>query len=181
MQHVKRKINSKRGDNCPLFLYLIMIKKETIQALAQERIDEMDNDTYLVDITISNTNQILVEIDNLKGGSSVEDCIRVSRNVEHNLDREVEDFELQVTTPGLSNPFKVHQQYVKNIGRDVKVLFKEVGSIEGKLVEVSDNEIVVETESKEKIEGRKKKELVVRQHPILIENIKETKIVISFK
>jgi len=158
-----------------------MIKRAIIQELAQERMDEMDNGTYLVDIIISNTSQIVVEIDNLNGGSSVQDCIRVSRNIEHNLDREVEDFELQVTTPGLSNPFKVHQQYIKNIGRNVKIVYKEVGSLEGKLIEVNEDNIVVETESKEKIEGRKKKELVVRQHPILIENIKETKIVISFK
>ncbi len=158
-----------------------MIKKETIQELAQERMDEINNGTYLVDIIISNTNQIVVEIDNLNGGSSVDDCIRVSRNIEHNLDREVEDFELQVTTPGLSNPFKVHQQYIKNIGRNVKVVFLEVGSVEGKLIEVNDDNIVVETESKERIEGKKKRELVVKQHPILIENIKETKIVISFK
>lgn len=158
-----------------------MIKKELIQELAQERIDEMNNETYLVDITISNTNQIVVEIDNMKGGASVQDCIRVSRNVEHNLDREEEDFELQVTTPGLSNPFKVNQQYIKNIGRNVKVVFKEVGSVEGKLVEVNDENIVVETEAKERVEGKKKKELVVRQHIIEKENIKETKIVISFK
>lgn len=158
-----------------------MIKRAIIEELAQERMDEMDNGTYLVDIIISNTNQIVLEIDNLNGGASVQDCIKVSRNVEHNLDREVEDFELQVTTPGLSNPFKVHQQYVKNIGKDVKVVFKEIGSVEGKLIEVNDDNIVVETESKEKIEGRKKKELVVKQHPILIENIKETKIIISFK
>lgn len=158
-----------------------MIKRETIQELAQERMDELSNGTYLVDILISNTNQIVVEIDNINGGASVEDCIKVSRNIEHNLDREIEDFELQVTTPGLSNPFKVHQQYIKNIGREVKVVYKELGSIEGKLIEVNDNQIIVETESKEKIEGRKKKELVVKQHTILIENIKETKIIISFK
>lgn len=158
-----------------------MIKRAVIVELAQERIEEMDNGTYLVDVIVSDGGKILVEIDNIDGGASVQDCIRVSRNVEHNLDREVEDFELQVTTPGLSNAFKVHQQYLKNVGRNVKVVFKEVGSIEGKLVEVNDNEIVIETESKEKIEGRKKKELVVKQHPILIENIKETKIVISFK
>ena len=158
-----------------------MIKRATIVELAQERMDEMDNGTYLVDVIVSDGGQILVEIDNLDGGASVQDCIRVSRNVEHNLDREVEDFELQVTTPGLSNAFKVHQQYLKNIGRNVKVVFQETGSVEGKLIEVYDDNIVVETESKEKIEGRKKKELVVKQHPILIENIKETKIVISFK
>jgi ribosome maturation factor RimP len=158
-----------------------MIKRATIVELAQERMDEMDNGTYLVDVIVSDGGQILVEIDNLDGGASVQDCIRVSRNVEHNLDREVEDFELQVTTPGLSNAFKVHQQYIKNVGRNVKVVFQETGSVEGKLIEVNDDNIVVETESKEKIEGRKKKELVVKQHPILIENIKETKIVISFK
>lgn len=158
-----------------------MIKKELVKELAQERIDEMNNGTYLVDINISNSNQIVVEIDNMKGGAAVEDCIRVSRNIEHNLDREEEDFELQVTTPGLSNPFKVEQQYIKNIGRNVKVVFKEVGSVEGKLVEVNDENIVVETEAKERVEGKKKKELVVRQHIVEKENIKETKIVISFK
>lgn len=158
-----------------------MIKKELVKELAQERIDEMNNGTYLVDINISNSNQIVVEIDNMKGGAAVEDCIRVSRNIEHNLDREEEDFELQVTTPGLSNPFKVEQQYIKNIGRNVKVVFKEVGSVEGKLVEVNAENIVVETEAKERVEGKKKKELVVRQHIVEKENIKETKIVISFK
>ncbi len=158
-----------------------MISKQKIIELAQERIDEMDNDTYLVDVTVSETNQILVEIDNLKGSSSISDCIRVSRNVEHNLDREEEDFSLQVTTPGLSNPFKVHPQYVKNIGRNVKVVFKEVGSIEGKLIDVTAEQIVVETETKERIEGKKKKELVVRQHEIPFNQIKETKVVISFK
>lgn len=158
-----------------------MIKKELVRELAQERMDEMNNGTYLVDINISNSNQIVVEIDNIKGGAAVDDCIRVSRNIEHNLDREEEDFELQVTTPGLSNPFKVEQQYIKNIGRNVKVVFKEVGSVEGKLVEVNEQNIVIETETKERVGGKKKKELVVRQHIIEKENIKETKIVISFK
>lgn len=158
-----------------------MIKKELVRELAQERMDEMNNGTYLVDINISNSNQIVVEIDNMKAGAAVDDCIRVSRNIEHNLDREEEDFELQVTTPGLSNPFKVEQQYIKNIGRNVKVVFKEVGSVEGKLVEVNEQNIVVETETKERVGGKKKKELVVRQHIIEKENIKETKIVISFK
>lgn len=158
-----------------------MINRAVIQELAQERMDEMDNGTYLVDVMISDSNQIVVEIDNLIGGASVEDCIKVSRNIENNLDREVEDFELQVSTPGLSNPFKVLQQYVKNIGREVKVVLKDSGIVEGKLVEVNSDNVVVEVESKEKLEGSKKKELVVTKLPILLENIKETKIVISFK
>lgn len=158
-----------------------MINKETIINLAEERIAELDNGTYLVDVTVSSTNQILVEIDNINRGASIEDCIKVSRNIEHNLDREVEDFELQVTTPGLSKPFKVEQQYIKNIGKNVKVIFEKMGSIEGKLLEVNKDSIVIETSIKEKVEGKKKKEIVVKQHKIEKENIKETKIIISFK
>lgn len=158
-----------------------MINKETIINLAEERIAELDNGTYLVYVTVSSTNQILVEIDNINRGASIEDCIKVSRNIEHNLDREVEDFELQVTTPGLSKPFKVEQQYIKNIGKNVKVIFEKMGSIEGKLLEVNKDSIVIETSIKEKVEGKKKKEIVVKQHKIEKENIKETKIIISFK
>ena len=157
-----------------------MISKERVIELAEERIAELDNGCFLVDVVISNGNNILVEIDNEKTGIAINDCVRVSRNIEHNLDREEQDFELSVMSPGLSNPFKVHQQYVKNIGRNVKVLFDHK-SIEGLLKEVSDTGIVLETSSKQRLEGKKKKVLVVENHQIAFEDIKETKVVISFK
>ena len=157
-----------------------MISKERVIELAEERIAELDNGCFLVDVVISNGNNILVEIDNEITGIAINDCVRVSRNIEHNLDREEQDFELSVMSPGLSNPFKVHQQYVKNIGRNVKVLFDHK-SIEGLLKEVSDTGIVLETSSKQRLEGKKKKVLVVENHQIAFEDIKETKVVISFK
>jgi len=170
---------NKRGRKSPLFV--LMIDKKTVIELAQERIDELNKDLYLVDVSISSKNAILVEIDNLKGGVAISDCVSVSRNVEHNLDREEQDFELSVTSPGLDQAFKVHKQYIKNIGRGVKVVFKEHGGVEGVLKEVTEEGIVVETSEKERLEGKKKKVLVVKQHAISFDNIKETRIIISFK
>lgn len=158
-----------------------MISKDTVIKLAQERIDELDNGTFLVDVTISLGNKILVEIDNQNGGSSIKDCVSVSRNIEHNLDREIEDFELEVGSAGLLKPFRVMQQYYKNIGKEVKVVLTPIGSKEGVLVAVDEEKITIETSEKIKIEGKKKKELVVKQEEIPFNQIKETKIIISFK
>jgi ribosome maturation factor RimP len=105
----------------------------------------------------------------------------VSRNVEHNLDREVEDFELHVSSAGLDRPLRVHAQYVKNIGREVKVVAQDGTKTEGKLVEVNENQIVLENSRMERPEAKKKKELIVEQHVFPFEQIKETKIIISFK
>lgn len=158
-----------------------MITKENISRLAQERIDELDNGTFLVDIIINSGNQIIVEIDNLTGGAAIKDCVSVSRNIEHNLDREVQDFSLEVTSAGLNKPFKVREQYTKNIGREVKVVYNDHGSEEGKLIAVDNDSISLETSKKVKIEGKKKKEIVVEEINIPFDKIKETKIIISFK
>ena len=158
-----------------------MISKKKVIELAQERIDELDNGCYLVDVLISPKNSIVVEIDGIKNSVSVNDCISVSRNIEHNLDREEADFELKVSSPGLDQPFKVRQQYEKNIGRSVKVVLNSHGSQEGVLKSVSENTIILEWEEKERIEGRKKQVLVSKTSEIEFEDIKETKVVITFK
>ena len=98
-----------------------MINKETVLSLINEKLDE-NPEFYLVDLKINTASRIYVEIDHKTDPISINDCIAFSRQVEHNLDREEEDFELEVTSPGLSLPFKVHQQYVKNEGKDVKVM-----------------------------------------------------------
>ena len=87
-----------------------MIAKEKVIALAEERIQELNNDNYLVQVTVTNKNQIKVVMDNLHRGVSIKDCMSVSRNIEHNLDRSLEDFQLEVTSPGLDQPFFVEQQ-----------------------------------------------------------------------
>ena len=158
-----------------------MIDKKIVIALAEERINELDKGLFIVDIAISSTNDIKLFLDAEQSRVSIQDCVSVSRNIEHNLDREKEDFQLSVSSAGMDQPFKVHKQYVKNLGREVKVVLNEHGSQEGKLISVNENFIMLEQETKEKIEGRKKKEVIVNKYEIPFSNIKQTKLVISFK
>src|SRR5690554_5054700 len=111
-----------------------MLNKENIEKLALERINELDKGLFIVDISISPKNVIQVELDCEDGNVAILDCVSVSRNIEHNLDREEQDFELSVSSAGLDRPFRVLKQYYKNIGQEVKVLLKEKNqSLEGVL------------------------------------------------
>lgn len=157
-----------------------MIKKETVKALIDEKLEENEN-FYLVDLKINTANKIYIEIDHKTDPISINDCIAFSRQVEHNLDREEEDFELEVTSPGLSSPFKVHQQYVKNIGKEVKVMLPTSKTFEGVLTEVNEKDFSIAYETKERVEGRKKKEKVTHNPTFGFDEIKETKIVVKFK
>ena len=141
-----------------------MILKKEIVRLAEERINELDNGNYLVDVTISPKNSITVKMDNLNGGVSVKDCVSVSRNIEHNLDREQEDFELQVSSPGLDQPFMVMQQYVKNIGNQVSVTTQKNETLTGELIEASKKEISLRELKVEKNKTTKKKEQIENIH-----------------
>ena len=158
-----------------------MISKKKVMELIDERIAELANGLFVVELTISANNIIHVELDKHDGNVAINDCMSVSRNVEHNLDREQEDFELHVSSAGLDKPFRVLAQYTKNIGREVKATLHTGKKIEGILTSADDKEITLETSSMEKPEGKKKKELVVEQHVLPLDQIKETKIVISFK
>lgn len=158
-----------------------MISKKKVLELIDERIAELDNGLFVVELNISSSNVIHVEIDKYEGFVSVDDCIRVSRNVEHNLDREEQDFELHVSSAGLDKGLRVFPQYRKNVGRDVKVQLQAGGSLEGELVEATEEGITVRTSRKERIEGRKKKETIIEDHALTMDQIKETKIIISFK
>lgn len=156
-----------------------MISKDKVIALAQERIDELDTGIFIVEVSISPTNVITIELDKKIGGVNIDECVSVSRNVEHNLDREVEDFELSVSSAGMDRPLRVPQQFVKNIGNQVKAVLSH-GSIEGELANYSANGIVIKTATKERIEGKKKKELVEKEHALTFDEIKEVKRIITF-
>ena len=172
--------STERGDESPLFSSH-MISKQKIKDLAEERIAELANGLFIVDISVSATNVIHVELDKHEGNVAIIDCMSVSRNVEHNLDREAQDFELHVSSAGLDKPFRVLAQYIKNIDREVKVVLQNGAKMEGILRAVAEKGITLETSRTEKPEGKKKKELIVEQHEFPFEQIKETKIVISFK
>lgn len=158
-----------------------MISKKKVTRLVNERIEELDNGLFIVNLHINTNNVIHVELDKHEGGVSVDDCIRVSRNVEHNLDREEQDFELSVSSAGLDKGLRVFPQYKKNIGRKVKVKLNAGGSIEGEMIDATPEQIVIQTTRKERIEGKKKKETIVEDHTLKMEEIKEAKVVITFK
>jgi len=178
----KYEVYTKRGRKSPLFLSKIeMVSKERITALIDERIQELNKDLYIVDMTISPSNVIRVELDRMEGYVAVEDCMSVSRNIEYNLDREQNDFELHVSSAGLDKPLRHDNQYLKNIGKRVKVKLNDSSKIEGELISFGLDEIQLKDRVKKKVEGRKKKEWVEEFYNINRKEIKETKIVISFK
>jgi ribosome maturation factor RimP len=158
-----------------------MIQKELIRQLAQDRIDERFPEVFIVAINISPKSAIHVELDKMGSGISIEECVAVSRNIEHNLDRESQDFELHVSSAGLDKPLRVLAQFEKNIGRDVDIVLKEGGKLTGKLISATAKQLELETTRVEKPEGKKKKETIVEVVKLLKSKIKETKIVITFK
>lgn len=168
----------KRGDKSPLFLLLItMITVQQIQELVEAKLAEGTN--FLVELTVKPGNKITILLDNLKG-VSIKDCVEMSRHVEFSLDREQEDFELQVSSPGLDQPFKVLQQYQKYLGKQVEVLTKENKKLVGKLLAVDADGIELEAKTKEKVPGKKTKQSIIHNYPLTFNQIKETKVVISF-
>jgi ribosome maturation factor RimP len=171
----------REGTKVPSFLSQKMIKKETILALAQERIDELNRDLFIVDLTISASNVIHLEIDSETGSVSIDDCIRVSRNIEHNLDREEQDFELSVSSAGIDKPLRHWKQYPKNIGRSLKIKTTDGRKLEGKLMKVESHFIEISFEETVQVEGKKKKEKVNQIVQLDFDHIQEAKIVISFK
>lgn len=155
-----------------------MIDKAKVIALVKERLDET---MFIVDVSINERNVINVFIDSMEG-LTIDQCVSVSRNVEHNLDRDEEDFELHVSSPGLTEGFRVLQQYEKYLGRQIEVKPKEHGKkLEGTLLEYDEEGFVLETSSKEKVEGHKKKQLVVKKHSFKYDEIESAKASISFK
>ena len=170
-----------RGDlKIPSFFYS-MITKQLVRKLAEERIDELDRGLFIVNISISSSFVIHLELDKTEGYVAIEDCISVSRNVEHNLDRESQDFELHVSSAGLDKPLRVLPQFVKNIGNEVTLKLSDKVKKQGVLVAVTKEALTLETTRVEKIEGKKKKELVVITESIAFSDISEARIVITFK
>ncbi len=158
-----------------------MINKEKVIALVEERMNELNNGLYIVELTISSANSIHVEIDKIVGGVTVTDCVSVSRNVEHNLDRDEEDFELHVSSAGLDKPLRHINQYIKNIGRRVEILRKDGEKLEGEIIKITDDTMIIKDQVSKQIENKKKKVLVEEVTEVHFSDVKESKIVISFK
>jgi ribosome maturation factor RimP len=135
---------------------------------------------FLVDLTVSDGADIRVLVD-APEGMPIARCVAISRLIEGQLDRDVQDFALQVSTPGLDQPLKLRPQYDKNVGRSVAVQLHDGHKVEGLLTAVGDEGIVVEHKEKRRIEGRKAKEWVTDRHELGWDAIATTKVKISFK
>jgi len=138
-----------------------------------------DGNYFIVDVLISAGDKIAVYVDKLDGHIEISQCAKLSRYLENDLEsnnKVKENYKLEVSSPGLDNPFKVHQQYLKNINRDIAVWDKSNTKLEGKLVEVKENEITLLQIKKSKNKKTEEKEMT-----ITFENIVKTKVKISFK
>ncbi len=155
-----------------------MINKKEIEQIVCEKLAQTPY--FLVNTTVSNDNKIVVEIDSFEG-VDIDFCIEVSHAIEQHFDRDVEDFELEVGSAGLSSPFKVAQQYEKNIGKEVELLTKSGEKLTGVLLSASENDFCVEVEKMEKQEGSKRKTRVKHELNFEKNNIKYIKHLIRFK
>jgi ribosome maturation factor RimP len=155
-----------------------MIEKNIVKQIVEEWLQ--DKDYFLVDLSVSNDNRIVVEIDHAEG-VWIEDCVELSRFIESKLDREKEDFELEVGSAGIGQPFKVHQQYVNHLGKDVEVLTLDGVKYQGELHEVNDDTFSILRTVKKKEEGAKRPRMVEELVTFRYDEIKYTKYLISFK
>jgi len=157
---------------------LSLITEAQIRELVEEKIAGMDY--FIVSITVSASNSIRVEIDG-DHGVKINDCVEISRHIEGSLDREQEDFELVVSSAGMDQPFRILRQYQRYYGRMVEVKVKGGEKVKGKLLSANEEQVELEVTEKKKIEGKKKKELVTEERVIPMDQVNETKVVISFK
>ncbi len=155
-----------------------MIDKNLIEQLVEEKLADSSN--YLVDVTVQPGNIIVVEIDNDEA-VGIDDCVELSRYLEDHLDRDQEDFELEVGSAGITSPFKVLRQYKKNIGNEVEILLKEGVKLTGVLKSADEDGLVVTIEKQVKPEGAKRKVTVQEDLSYQYNEIKYTKYLIRFK
>jgi len=170
-----KKENS-RGQKVPSF-YTKMFK-DKVKYLLDRALEERQ-DLYLLELKVSESNAITVVIDG-DNGVIVEDCMFISRAIEHNLDREEQDFSIEVMSAGAASPIIDKRQYKKNIGRVLSVNTKEGLSYEGTLQNTDEEGIHLEWKSKEPKPVGKGKMIVKKQAKIEYDAILEAKVVIKF-
>ena len=154
-----------------------ILKTEEIKHLIEPILTE--HHLFLVELKISKDNVIEVFVDALEG-VNIQTCIAVSREIESSLNRDEEDFELTVSSAGIGYPFKVEQQYQKNLGKSVEIKLNDHTKLNGILLRFTPEEIVIEQEEKKIIEGSKRKQLVKTERTIVRKDIKEIKDVVKF-
>lgn len=176
MQRIRIKLKDWRGRKVPSF-YTSM-DKEKVKSLLDNALEE-NSELFLIELKFLADNKIYVEVDGDKG-VSLKECIRISRGIENDLDREEEDFSLEVTSPDVANPLKVKRQYIKNMNRILSVKLCDNSKVEGELIRVNEDEIELEWKAREPKPIGKGKITVVKNAIIQFKDILEAKVKIIF-
>lgn len=151
--------------------------KEEVKTLLSDALEE-DGSLFLIDFSITTDNKINVILDG-DNGVTVQDCMRISRAIEHNLDREEQDFSLEVASAGAASPMVLPRQFKKNVGRKVKVRTEDE-TFEGNLTAATDDNIVLEWKAREPKPIGKGKVTVQKKKEINFSDIKEAKVILKF-
>jgi ribosome maturation factor RimP len=152
--------------------------KKTVEDLLQNALTER-SDLFLIDFSVAADNAIKVVIDG-DNGVLVEDCMFVSRAIEHNLDRDEHDFSLEVLSSGATAPLILQRQYNKHIGRNLEVKTTDSQNIEGELKEVNEQGVVLKWKTREPKPVGKGKVTVTKEANVAFNDIKEAKVKIKF-
>ena len=155
-----------------------MITKEQLQNLISEKTE--GTDSFIVELAVRPGNKIEVIMD-ADSGMTIEKCTEIHRHIASLFDKDVDDFEIMVSSPGVGEPLMIKRQYSKNIGRTISIKDLEGNKNEGTLTNTDDNGITILAKIKEEVPGKKGKKLVEKELSFAFDQIKEAKIVISFK
>jgi ribosome maturation factor RimP len=155
-----------------------MINKEVVKTLVEEWLSS--NDYFLVDIVFGSDDRIVIEIDHADG-VWIEDCAELSRFLQEKLGEELGDYELEVGSAGIGQPFKVEQQYRNHVGDEVEVLQADGKKVQGILKEVNGREFVVTVKEKQTVEGKKRPVMVDIDKAFSMDDVKYAKYVLAFK
>ena len=155
-----------------------MIDKNVVKTLVEEWLK--DNEYFLVDVMQTSDDRIVVEIDHADG-VWIEDCADLSRFLQEKLGEELDDYELEVGSAGLGQPFKVAQQYLNHVGKTVEVLTSDGKKVQGVLTKVDGDKFTVTVKEKQRIEGKKRPEMVDVDKEFSMDEVKSTKYLLAFK
>ena len=155
-----------------------MIEKETVRSLVNQWLE--GKEYFLTDLSVSPDNRIVVEIDH-KEGVWIDDCVNLSRYIDQHLNRDVEDYELEVGSAGIGQPFKVLQQYLNHVGEEVEVITVGGEKLRGILAEANAEGITHTVTRKVMEEGMKRPKKVEQQEAFTYDQIKQTTYVINCK
>ena len=153
--------------------------KENINKLLAEALS-LEPDLFLIDLSIDDQSRVIVVLDG-DNGVSLEQCIKVSRYIEHQLDREVNDFSLDVSSAGATNPLQMVRQYKKNIGRKLAVHTTDNDNYKAILKQADDEQITLEWKAREPKPIGKGKHTVVKQLQVPYNQIEKATVQIQFK